>query len=389
MGNARVGIGEGAPQTTLHVFGSLGLRVEEPNYNFMTIACNPGRCALNTSGTGVAGAGNYIEIDPDSLTYGLILRDHLGTVIATSNAKWSNLMTVDGANYGSTTDFMQMGVETTTDGIFITNTSLVGIGAVRPTQKLEVVGNINTSYTLAATTNGVCHSGANAAAALPVGDRRVLVVCSGAPTDIAEWYDTTGTEPGDVVATTDKTITYDSPVVNARTGEILNTSDSLTVSVLERSGRAYQPNLLGVISTSPAQSYGRSIINVSQMPNPLAIAGRVPVKISTANGPIRPGDAITSSMLEGFGMKATEPGTIVGRALDSFDGSSGELCKNDPRYKCGKIVIYISVGYWEPEKHEQNQESEMKQLKQALEKLRVENLELNAKYKRLEALFEK
>jgi hypothetical protein len=377
--NLRVGIATvGTPQRTLDVNGDaqFASNVTVGGTDFHVDATNIRvgiGTALPAAALHIYQGGNNANLriqDSDSTGITTIAGVEFG---GTSAGVWTRTGYVgDGA---TATNDIYLSAES--GNVLLLPSGNVGIKTSTPTQELEVVGDINTSFTVAATTNGVCHSGANTAVALAIGDRRVLVVCSGAPTDIAEWYDTTGTEPGDVVATTDRTITYDSPVVNARTGEILNTSDSLTVSVLERSGRAYQPNLLGVISTSPAQSYGRSIINVSQMPNPLAIAGRVPVKISTANGPIRPGDAITSSVLAGFGMKATEPGTIVGRALDSFDGSSGEPCKDDPRYKCGKIVVYISVGYWEPADHEGAQQKDIGQLLK-------ENADLKARLERLE-----
>lgn len=47
----------------------------------------------------------------------------------------------------------------------------------------------------------------------------------------------------------------------------------------------------------------------------VGLAGRVPVKMSTKNGNIAPGDYITTSDIPGVGMKATEPGRVIGKAL--------------------------------------------------------------------------
>ncbi|HLD39273.1 MAG TPA: hypothetical protein VJB05_03100, partial [archaeon] len=49
----------------------------------------------------------------------------------------------------------------------------------------------------------------------------------------------------------------------------------------------------------------------------LALAGRTPVKISAENGPIDIGDYLTSSSQPGIAMKATEPGVVIGRALET------------------------------------------------------------------------
>ncbi|MDD2758612.1 MAG: tail fiber domain-containing protein, partial [Patescibacteria group bacterium] len=51
---------------------------------------------------------------------------------------------------------------------------------------------------------------------------------------------------------------------------------------------------------------------------PLALAGRVPVKVSTANGVIKAGDYLTSSEVPGVAIKTKEPGRVVGMALQDF-----------------------------------------------------------------------
>lgn len=68
---------------------------------------------------------------------------------------------------------------------------------------------------------------------------------------------------------------------------------------------------------------------------PLSIVGIVPVKVSGENGAIMPGDLLTTSSLPGHAMKASQvevggislfrPGTIIGKALESFDGETGVI----------------------------------------------------------------
>jgi len=58
---------------------------------------------------------------------------------------------------------------------------------------------------------------------------------------------------------------------------------------------------------------------------PVALSGRVPVKVSNANGAIRAGDAIAAGSEPGMGVKATQPGFIVGTALEPLQGDSGKI----------------------------------------------------------------
>jgi hypothetical protein len=51
---------------------------------------------------------------------------------------------------------------------------------------------------------------------------------------------------------------------------------------------------------------------------PIALAGRVPVQLSTENGPIAAGDELMLSSLSGVAMKATSTGQVIGIALEAF-----------------------------------------------------------------------
>ncbi|HQK71963.1 MAG TPA: hypothetical protein PL101_12720, partial [Bacteroidales bacterium] len=83
-------------------------------------------------------------------------------------------------------------------------------------------------------------------------------------------------------------------------------------------------------------------------------AGRVPVNVTGENGPIQPGDFLTSSSTPGYAMKWTlldvneakdfddlkrilaenerRRGAIIGKALESFSGTG-----------TGKIMVLISL----------------------------------------------
>lgn len=100
---------------------------------------------------------------------------------------------------------------------------------------------------------------------------------------------------------------------------------------VKRSRKPYEENLLGVVSSDPAILIeGGSVIMGGPKTKekdkiPLALAGRVPVKVSNENGRIDIGDPITASSIPGIGMKATKPGKIVGFALEAFTAKNGEI----------------------------------------------------------------
>jgi len=99
-------------------------------------------------------------------------------------------------------------------------------------------------------------------------------------------------------------------------------------------------------------SYDNKMIGVASIKNNIFSAlatGKTSIKISTINGPIQPGDPLTSSDIPGVAMKATKAGQIVGKALEAFDGSSGEPCPGKPEFKCGKILTFVNVSWYDPD----------------------------------------
>ncbi|MEK7166862.1 MAG: hypothetical protein AAB732_00375, partial [Patescibacteria group bacterium] len=81
----------------------------------------------------------------------------------------------------------------------------------------------------------------------------------------------------------------------------------------------------------------------------IALAGRVPVKISLENGEIKQGDYLTSSNISGTAMKATEPGKVIGLALESISEADFENCEIEDslkiencEFKIGKIMVFLN-----------------------------------------------
>ncbi|MFH1423488.1 MAG: putative metal-binding motif-containing protein [Candidatus Nealsonbacteria bacterium] len=91
---------------------------------------------------------------------------------------------------------------------------------------------------------------------------------------------------------------------------------------IEKCSQSYQNNLIGVVSTRPALLMAADF----EKSRAVALAGRVPVKISAENGPIAIGDPLTSaSSTPGTAMKATGAGKILGYALEPFNASSADM----------------------------------------------------------------
>jgi hypothetical protein len=86
---------------------------------------------------------------------------------------------------------------------------------------------------------------------------------------------------------------------------------------VKRSSSANQGSLIGIVSTQPGFLTGDNSTGTF----PIALAGRVPTKVTTSNGPIAIGDALAASDEPGVAMKATGSTPIVGMALEEYSGS--------------------------------------------------------------------
>jgi subtilisin family serine protease len=89
----------------------------------------------------------------------------------------------------------------------------------------------------------------------------------------------------------------------------------------------YSPSVAGVISTHPGVVLGAHDGSVERPL--LALMGRAPVKATTENGPIRPGDLLTSSSKLGYAMRCDSiakcEGAIVGKALEALEKGEGVM----------------------------------------------------------------
>jgi hypothetical protein len=108
-------------------------------------------------------------------------------------------------------------------------------------------------------------------------------------------------------------------------------------SQVRKASDPYSDKLLGIYSTSPGKVLAEA--DGSGTPIPIALTGRVPIKLSTENGLPKAGDMITASnTIPGYGMLATRSGYIVGQmmvdAVDNGDGTANGF-------------VFVRHGYWQ------------------------------------------
>ncbi len=107
-------------------------------------------------------------------------------------------------------------------------------------------------------------------------------------------------------------------------GEVVMVDDGY-VDHIKRSELNSSHKSIGVVSTKPGilLGSGGNAYTDSKL-YPIALAGRVPVKVTTENGVIEPGDFLTvSATVPGAAMRASKAGPVVGQALEGFTGTLG------------------------------------------------------------------
>jgi hypothetical protein len=178
---------------------------------------------------------------------------------------------------------------TSTSGSLSFTAGNVGIGTTTPGAKLNVLGALcvddaTPTCANAARTAGTIYAVATAITGI----------------DLAERYPTKDT--------------------TLAAGELVGFDPANPVFVSRATSTA---DFLGVVSTAPGIELGgyNEELYVSEKKLPVALAGRVPVKVNLDGGVIAVGDAITISMTPGVGAKATTTTQTIGVALEPYDGS--------------------------------------------------------------------
>ncbi|OGG06310.1 hypothetical protein A2777_05355, partial [Candidatus Gottesmanbacteria bacterium RIFCSPHIGHO2_01_FULL_40_15] len=144
-------------------------------------------------------------------------------------------------------------------------------------------------------------------------------------------------------------------------GDVVSLDPALKAGVI-KTEKAYDQNAIGVVSSRPFQVIGSIDDENAKSGVPVALSGRVPVKVTSENGPINPGDLLTSSDTPGFAGKIDRAGPVIGMAMAQFDpenGIQGEkiTCPSGINEKgnsdlgavqCGKILMFIKSSWYDP-----------------------------------------
>jgi hypothetical protein len=154
------------------------------------------------------------------------------------------------------------------------------------------------------------------------------IASGGGDTNVLNWgmealVVDTGADLGEIYTTNDASL---------EAGDVVSLDPELKTGV-KKSRTAYDRAVLGVISTRPGLVIG-SVDQEGVKAMPVALSGRVPVKVSSQNGPIAAGDYLTSSSIPGVAIKATKPGAIIGTAMVPFAGDG-----------VGEILVFVNSGF--------------------------------------------
>lgn len=144
-------------------------------------------------------------------------------------------------------------------------------------------------------------------------------------------------------AGSDNQIHYDvAEYMNVIKNEEIEEGDIVSVNgpnLLGKSSNAYDDKIIGVISGKRTCSFYMGD-NTPKDDNtvrlPIALVGIVYVKVNNENGAIEIGDPITSSSIQGAGMKAVRAGKIIGYAMEELKEEKGE------------ILVFVNLSYYVP-----------------------------------------
>jgi hypothetical protein len=312
LGN--VGIGTTAPGELLHVAGSANTTVRAETTSAS------GYVYLTVVGTG--GYGGVAYYGPSFAT--TQFADRVSVISQTNTGTGGLDLRADDAS--GDIRLYTGGVATTNERMRITSGGNVGIGTSAPVFKLVVGDGLaatEATSSIQVPRGGICVDNDGWCNASTTGRVSARSFNTGG-SDIAENYASDELlEAGDVVIT--------------KGNETIGKADASTVS-----------SIIGVVSSSPGFILGLDEdLTPALTQYPVALVGRVPVKVSLENGLIKVGDKLTiSSTMPGVAMKATEDGLVIGTALEDFDGWTKDASAHSLNYsQTGKLLVFINLGY--------------------------------------------
>lgn len=325
--------------------GNVGIGTTSPT-NLLSLGGNSARTFWMERHTTANTAGNNLTIEGGGATSAatdkaggdLVLKSGLATGTGTSKITFQT----HPAGSTGTTD------TTATTAMTILGSGNVGIGGASPGTRLHTLDNTTTGpLGITIENNGATTSnllmfrlisevgGADNVKFSIDSDGDLLTDGSttiGTPADVAENYPVSDPTiaAGDVVSLTNQKVTS----CNSE-----NKNQCVTLSSLKKALSNGQESVLGVVSSNPGLLLAGYF---SQDSRPVALTGRVPVKVSRENGDIAIGDLIAASSTQpGVGIKSNGLETYtIGTALESFDNSS------DNSNSVGQILVFLNLVHY-------------------------------------------
>ncbi|MBI2587883.1 hypothetical protein HYW30_01085 [Candidatus Azambacteria bacterium] len=293
----RVGIGTANPATLFDITGT-----------------GSARFRVDTAGGIVASSTNTtadaITVNATSLTSG----DAIQITVPQSSFTGDALRVETNATTPAVRFKVDTSGNTTLGGYLIgvsgTNTTIRASGATSGSTSNGSIYFADSSGTVKARIDTTASGGGASYGTLHIGATNTSAA------DLAEYYPAIALDlsPGDVVKLATATA--------STTGE--------SIFGIVKTNQEADSGLLGVISTQAGLILGADDLDPGQSSGPggkalVALAGRVPVKVTSENGAISPGDYLTASDIPGVAQKAASPGPVVGMALEAFDEGEGTI----------------------------------------------------------------
>ncbi len=334
-GAGLVGIGTTSPDSLLHIWDNdtgavLSIETQDTaNTSFAGIEFAHGTgggtvpAVIAVEGTNKKlyfGIGSNLGVaSADDLNVNALTLVSGGNVGMGSTSPWAKFslqgLTTDGSVTNPLFAIASSSVSATTTLFVVTRAGDVGIGTTTPGAKLNVIGALCVDDSTptcgnSARTDGTIYS--------------VAVLSN--TLDLAESYPTKDTTliAGELVA--------------------LDLSNSVYI---KRSDKFDTP--IGIISTKPGFYLGgfNDELYNDETRLPVALSGRVPVKVNLEGGEIKIGDKLTISSTPGVGMKARGVVQTVGIALENYSGSreneNGTLVYD--KDGSGEILVFVNLGW--------------------------------------------
>ena len=340
--NERVGVGVAAPAYTLDVNGNGRFSGTLALYSASVLQINGSTFQVNNNNGNLAlglfagnsqrmfiNTGGYVGIGTTGATtaLGVVGGVGIGTTDSFANAAIAaNTLAVQGK--------IGVGISAPTSALYVHNNP--GLG--NETQKAAVVvDQYEDQDLLTASASGTTKFAVSNTGAIYMGDNTTLSTstavcweaatlnnddavfklgdCTGVPADLAEMYpvatsaEASAPEAGEIVSISNPLGSY-------------TTSDGVSHQAfgVEKATTSTSHKMAGVVSTKAWQVIGEDVLDWAESAVPVALTGRVPVKIAPSSPAILAGDMITiSDDTPGAGKKSNGNGYIIGKALEDWN----------------------------------------------------------------------